>query len=186
MVENLLAGIIQEINSLYPEIDSNQMEVAAEKIAAAPKVFTAGAGRAGSMMDCFAKRLMHADINAFVLGETITPPASKGDLLVIGSGSGATESLVVLAGKAKKLGVDVCLITTNPNSAIAALADLIIVIPAGTPKSADANAGFKSIQPMANLFEQMLHLVTDALSIRIAQFKNMDYDSMFARHANLE
>ncbi len=48
------------------------------------------AERSGLMMRVFAMRLMHMGFESHVVGETLTPAVEKGDLLVIGSGSGET------------------------------------------------------------------------------------------------
>jgi len=186
VVTDILAAIAKEIRDISGTIDEAMLKNTVEIIVKAPRVFTAGAGRAGAMMQCLTKRLMHIGIEAYVVGETTTPPARRGDLFLIGSGSGETESLVVLAGKAKKLGVSVHLITTNGSSTIGKMADSLLIIPASTPKSAVSGGGVATVQPMANLFEQMLLICGDALSIEVAKQKGMDYDSMFARHANLE
>jgi len=186
MVTDNMQTIIQEISAISKKIDNSSLNEAVVRILSAKRVFTAGAGRAGAMMQCMTKRLMHIGLDAYVVGDTITPPAGKGDLLVMGSGSGETESLVVLAQKAKGLGVQLLLITTNPKSTIAESSDFVLVIPAGTPKSAAHGSAAVSVQPMANLFEQMLLICGDAICIEVAREKGMDDDSMFARHANLE
>ena len=55
------------------------------------------------MIRGLAMRLMHMGYTSFVVGETITPAIQPGDLLVIASGSGSTETLTVIAEKCKKL-----------------------------------------------------------------------------------
>ena len=185
MVIEIVSKIIKEIDAMQAKLNSENLDNIAQLIASSPSVFIAGAGRAGAIMQCFAKRLMHIGLDSYVIGESTTPPAKKGNLLIVGSGSGETESLVIIANKAIDLGIRVLLITTNPDSSIGKVADYILEIPAITPKSA-ANASMSSIQPMANLFEQMLLICTDAISVKISYIKEMDYDQMFARHANLE
>jgi 6-phospho-3-hexuloisomerase len=74
------------------------------------------------------------------------------DLLVIGSGSGATASFVAMAEKAKTIGASVALVTIFPDSRIGRVADAIVKIPAPTPK-ADVEAQFASVQPMGSLLE---------------------------------
>lgn len=187
MPKSLVKQIAREITGMAERLDTDRMHAAVRKILSAKQVFVAGAGRSGDLMKCMAKRLMHAEIQAYVLGETITPPAGRGDVLVIGSGSGETESLVVLSGKAKRLGVEIVLITTNEASAIANQANLVLVIPAKTPKAVHAGtAGINSAQPMANLFEQMLLLTGDAICMEVALQKGLSAEDMFANHANLE
>ena len=148
-------------------------------------VFVAGAGRSGFMARGFVMRLMHMDYQSYVVGDTTTTAIKEGDLLLICSGSGETQSLVSMANKAKSLGVKVALITINPTSTIGSLADVIIRIPAPSPKAA-ANNDFESIQPMGNLFEQSLLLFLDMIVMLLMESKGMTSDEMFKRHANLE
>lgn len=186
MVKESIEQIFAEMTALSAVIFTADFDRAAQAIVDAPRVFTAGAGRVGALMQCVTKRLMHTRIDAYVIGETTTPPAAAGDLLLVGSGSGETETLVVIAQKAKKLGLKILVITTNPASTLGQLADSVLCIPANAKATTDSGEGATSFQPMANLFEQMLHICGDALCIEVANLKGMDHASMFARHANLE
>jgi 6-phospho-3-hexuloisomerase len=105
--------------------------------------------------------------------------------LVVCSGSGSTKSLVNHAQKAKEVGAKVALITIDPESPIAKMADVVIEISAPSPKSAKAGE-IKSIQPMGSLFEQSEALYMDTLILMLMERKHMDSDTMFGRHANME
>ena len=132
-------------------------------------------------------RLMHLGYTAYVVGEIVTPAIGEGDLLIIGSGSGETGSLVLMAEKAKQCGAKLALFTIYPESSIGKKADIVIRIPGVTAKS-DIDRGVASIQPGGNLFEQTLLLLGDSIVIRIIHkggFKS-DNASMMRRHANLE
>ena len=139
------------------------------------------------MIRGLAMRLVHLGYQAYVVGETVTPAIEPGDLLIIGSGSGKTATLAVMADKAKKMGARLALITIYPESTLGKLADIVVQIVAATTKSAQ-DSGAKSIQPGANLFEQSLLLFCDAAVIRIIE-KNGIEDSnvrLMKKHANLE
>ena len=56
-------------------------------------------------------RLMHMGKQVYVVGEIVTPSIQQGDLLLIVSGSGETESLVAMAKKAKRLGATIATVT---------------------------------------------------------------------------
>lgn len=178
--------ILDELRTSLGKIDKNQAEDFAEAIISAKRVFVAGAGRSLLMIRGLAMRLMHMGFNAFVVGETITPAIEAGDLLVIGSGSGETGTLKVMAQKAKNAGSRVALITIHPESSIGQLADIVVQIIAATTKC--ENEGVKSIQPGANMFEQSLLLFCDATVIRIIHHCNITEENtvLMKRHANLE
>ena len=73
---------------------SNSAEKLADAILAAETIFVAGAGRSGLAMKSFAMRLMHMGFDTYVVGETVTPSITDKAVLLIGSGSGSTSSLV--------------------------------------------------------------------------------------------
>ena len=98
---------------------------------------------------------MHLGINAFVTGETVTPAFTENDLLIVGTGSGKTESLLHMAEKAKDIGGTVAAVTTSSDSPIAEIADLILQLP-GSPK--DQTTGSKqTIQPMGSLLNRLFY-----------------------------
>ncbi len=177
--------VLKELQTTLSQIDDAKADALAESIVAAGKVLVAGAGRSGFAVKSFAMRLMHMGLDAYVVGETVTPNLEAADLLIIGSGSGETESLVTMAKKAKGLQAKLALVTIFPQSSIAQAADIVVTIPAPTPKSKVEN-NFTSIQPMGSLFEQSLLLFLDIVILKLMEKKSKDSDTMFKRHANLE
>ncbi|ALS20649.1 6-phospho-3-hexuloisomerase [Paenibacillus naphthalenovorans] len=178
------AKIIQELERSVNLIADEQAEKLSNGILKSRKIFVAGAGRSGLMMKSFAMRLMQMGFEAYVVGETVTPNLEKGDLFIIGSGSGETKSLVPMAQKAKSLEGTVATITISPDSTIGTLSDIIVKLP-GSPKDR-SDGGYITIQPMGALFEQTLLLFCDAVILKLMEKKGLDSGTMFGRHANLE
>ena len=179
------AEIVKELQRSVERIADAQAEALADIILRSDKVFVAGAGRSGLMGRAFAMRLMHAGLNAYVVGETVTPGIDKSDVLIIGTGSGETRSLIPMAQKAKSLGAAVAAVTISPESTIGQLADALVNLP-GATKDQASGGGHATFQPMASLFEQTLLIFYDAVVLRIMEKKGLDSDRMFGRHANLE
>lgn len=179
-----LSEVLKELQLVPQLISDTESEQLIHSIATANKVFVAGAGRSGFMIRSLAMRLMHMGVQAYVVGETVTPGLGEGDLLIIGSGSGETKSLTSMAEKAKKLGASLALLTTSPGSTIGKLADIIVKLP-GAPKD-PSNKDYQTIQPMGSLFEQTLLLYGDALVLRTMELRKLTSKSMFGQHANLE
>ncbi|WP_373894783.1 6-phospho-3-hexuloisomerase [Virgibacillus natechei] len=146
-----LSEIIKELDLTSNLIADEDADKLINNILEAKKVFVAGAGRSGLMAKSFAMRMMHMGIDAYVVGETVTPGLQKDDILVIASGSGGTKSLVSMAEKAKNIGATVALVTITPDSPIGNLSDLSVKIPA-KPKEAGTGTEHKTIQPMGSLF----------------------------------
>ncbi|PLR79270.1 6-phospho-3-hexuloisomerase [Bacillus sp. V3-13] len=179
-----LAEVIEELKRSIDLIADEQAEQLVNCILAAKKIFVAGAGRSGLMAKSFAMRMMHIGLDSYVIGETVTPNFEKEDILIIGSGSGETKSLVSMAEKAKNIGGTVVAVTIFPESTIGKLADIAIKLP-GSPKDKSENDD-KTIQPMGSLFEQTLLLFFDAVILRFMEKKGLDSGTMYGRHANLE
>lgn len=177
--------IIEELNRAARQLADEEAETLADRILQSRKVFVAGAGRSGLMVRAFAMRLMQMGMDAYVVGETVTPNMEKDDILIIGSGSGETKSLIPMAEKARSLGGSVAAVTINPDSTIAKISDITVKLP-GSPKE-QAGDTHKTIQPMGALFEQTLLLFCDAVILKLMEKKKgLNSGTMFGRHANLE
>ncbi|MEM5009017.1 6-phospho-3-hexuloisomerase [Priestia megaterium] len=179
-----LAEILKELNHSANLIADEEAEKLVNGILESKKVFVAGAGRSGFMAKSFAMRMMHMGIDSYVIGETVTPNFEKEDILIIGSGSGETKSLVSMAEKAKSIGGKIATVTIFPDSTIGQLADVTIKLP-GSPKD-QSKGDYKTIQPMGSLFEQTLLLFYDAVILRFMEKKGLDTNKMYGKHANLE
>jgi 6-phospho-3-hexuloisomerase len=64
-------------------------------------IFVAGAGRSGFVAKSFAMRLMHLGFYVYVFGETIAPPVSDGDIIIIVSKSGKSNSITQIVENSK-------------------------------------------------------------------------------------
>ena len=177
--------ITEEVGRSVSALSPENCECFVEMIRAARRVFPAGAGRSGFVVRTFAMRLMHLGFDVFVVGETTTPAITKNDLLIIGSGSGETAGLQTMIRKAKSIGADTALVTIHPNSSIGKHADLIIQIPATTPKS-PRKCKTSSIPPKGSLFEQSMFVFFEAAVLRLVEALGMEIEAVFQRHANLE
>jgi 6-phospho-3-hexuloisomerase len=179
-----LRQVVQELSQTVELISNDDAELLVNHILKANKVFVAGAGRSGFMGKSFVMRMMHMGIDAYIVGETVTANLEKGDLLIIGSGSGETKTLVAIAEKAKNIGGTIAAVTISPDSTIGRLADIVINLPGATKEQSDGD--YQTIQPMGSLFEQTMLLFYDALILRFMEKKGLDSQKMYGKHANLE
>ncbi|PPA70143.1 6-phospho-3-hexuloisomerase [Jeotgalibacillus proteolyticus] len=178
------ATISEELQNSVGLISDEEAERLVDGILNAKKVFVAGGGRSGFMAKAFVMRMMHLGIDAYVIGETVTPTFTKDDLLIIGSGSGETKSLVSIAEKATMVGGTIVAATIYPQSTIGSLATFTVTLP-GSPKD-QSESDYKTIQPMGSLFEQTLLVFYDALILRFMEKQGLDSGKMYGNHANLE
>ena len=181
-----LRTILDELSNNQKLVDDAQLDSLAEMLTQPGHIFLTGAGRSGVAIRGFTNRLMHLGLSVSLIGDIASPHSTPGDLLVIGSGSGETESLVALARKAKKAGVRVACVTMDESSTLGHLADVVVVLPGVSPKLKATVAQVTSVQPMGSAFEQMSALIYDALVLELMERTGQTSDTMFARHADLE
>ncbi len=177
--------ILEEVQKTSGKISEHETRAFTEKILTAGRVFCDGAGRSGLMVKAFAMRLMQLGLSSYVVGETVTPSIGKGDLLVVGSGSGETSHLLLNAEKAKRCGAEVALITIFPESSIGSVSDIIVRIPASSSKISHKIQA-TSLQPGGSLYEQCLLIFLDAVVMSVMRAKKLDPGIIMTRHANLE
>ena len=65
--------ILAELNRTIERMDDAEAEKLVDGMQRANKIFVAGSGRSGLMAKAFAMRMMHIGLDAYVVGETITP-----------------------------------------------------------------------------------------------------------------
>lgn len=182
-----LNDIIVEIAKFSHLVQEEDVLAVADEIMRAKHIFVAGAGRSGFAARGFANRLMHLGFAVSFVGEPTTPPIKEGDLLIIGSGSGTTGSLVKMAEKAKSQKARIATVTIAPEKTIGSMASAIIKIPGTTRQlvTGEADVG-TSIQPVGSVFEQLSWLVYDALVMVLLEKTKQSFDDLLARHGNME
>ncbi len=176
--------ILHEIGTVLAKVNDSEVDSMIAQIQKADKIVVCGAGRVGMAIRGFGMRLGHLGLNAFTLGDSTVPGISSGDLLIVASGSGETQTIVDLVQIANKNGCSIVAVTGNPESRIGKLANVVVKIEA--PSKTKEVMGFKSIQPMTTLNEQSLGVFFDAVTLKLMEKMNETHDTMWARHSNLE
>lgn len=177
-----LNEIIKELDAASAQISEEQMDEFINAIDSHNRIFVYGTGRSGLMLDSLAMRLMQMGYTSYVIGETTTPSVGEGDLLIVASASGETQSVCNAADNGKKQGTDVIVITGSHESTISKNHNPLIRIDAAT-KFASSKA---SVQPLGSLFEQMLLLTFDALILKMSRRNEESNAQMAQRHASIE
>lgn len=159
------------------------------------KIFTIGMGRSGFVARAFALRLMNLGFNVYVLGETITPAAEKGDLLIAISGTGSTKMVLTASSAAKDIGAKVIAVTSFPESPLGRLADLSVTIKgrtkAGMPIEEDYVARQiigerEPLTPLGSIFENNSMVFLDSLIVEIMHRLGRTEADLKRRHATIE
>ena len=175
-VRNAGKQLLEHVQEVMQNVNWLDLLELTDMLPEVSRVFVTGAGRSGLVGRMFGMRLMHAGLTAFVTGETITPAAAKGDLLVAISCTGETGYTAYLVERAKQLGAKVVAITAEGNSPLAVGADKVVLIP----------VMFDDIVFKAAVFEHATGLCLDAVFNVISERLKVDTTTFQSRHANLE
>lgn len=172
--ETLLAQLCGIADAMPDEL----LAACARKILGHERIFVYGAGRSGLMLRALAMRLMQAGRQVYVVGETTTPAIRQGDLLILASASGTTDSVCRHAATALSARAGLMVITASCPSPLTQLCMPDVILPVSSKDSPHA-AGLPA---MGTLFEAALLLFGDAL----ISLMNVDPVLMRQNHANLE
>ena len=125
--------IAEHIKKVALKLDPGSVTSLVNGIMDSKRIFLMGAGRSGLAARAFAMRLMYSGFIVYFVGETATPAVQPDDLVIAVSGSGETPSIANLGGIAKKIGSKLAVITSNKDSTMGGISDIVIIIP-GRPK----------------------------------------------------
>lgn len=179
------SAVINELQRTLNKIDPLSLENLKNDILSADQVFFVGVGRVMLSLQCICKRLAHLGIKAHYVGEITEPHLNKGDLLIVGSGSGGSLFPLGIAKKARAaVGCKIVHIGSNPNSEMKDICDYMVRIPVRTKLYLEDE--IDSCQPMTTLFEQSLLLVGDIVAKLIIEERHLNMKDLWRYHANME
>ncbi|HGJ65095.1 TPA: SIS domain-containing protein [bacterium] len=168
--------ILSEISSILDQVDDESVQNLVETLIKADRIFVSGLGRSGLVARSFAMRLMHLGLKVLVVGDITTPAISKGDLLIVISGSGETPIIKHVIERSKESGATIFLITSKADANTISLSDQVIILP---------NVS-EPILPLRSAFEASAYILLDSAVIMIMDKKNITQQDMMTRHSNLE
>lgn len=172
--------VLDNITRIVNATDKSKATELLKLVAGAGRTFIGGAGRSLLVSRFFCMRLMHAGYNVNMIGEVVTTAIKEGDLLILVSGSGGTETLLPFVKKAKSVGAKFCVISMKKSSAMADQADLVIQI--GQDDSFPLVKGM----PMGSQFELSALIFLEGAVSQLVHEKGLTEEGMRALHANLE
>lgn len=189
--------IVSGIKSCIDELNMKEVERLIELLLQAKdkKIFIVGMGRSGFVARAFALRLMNLGFNVYFLGETITPAAEKGDLLIAISGTGATKMVLTASAAAKEIGATVIAFTSFPESPLGQMADLTVTIKGrtktGWPREEDYLARQlvgerEPLTPLGSVFENNCMVFLDSLVVELMHRLGRTEADLKRRHATIE
>ncbi len=170
--------IHEQMTPVLEHVDQAGVERAVDLFMDRPRVFVYGTGRSGLVARAFAIRLVHLGFQTFVIGETITAPVHRDDLVVLVSGSGETIPVAMTADIAQQLGAQIVSVTADPVSHIGRAADVLLHL--------DVANGDGDLAPLGTLFEACAWVVLDGIIAELMARTGEGEGDMRERHATLE
>ncbi|MCQ6961654.1 6-phospho-3-hexuloisomerase [Methanolobus chelungpuianus] len=174
------------------ELDDDSIKQMLSAILKARRIFVLGAGRSGLVGRAFAMRLMHLGLSSHVVGETTTPAVSTEDTIVAISGSGQTRSVSDLGKVAKDIGATVIAITSNKDSKLGNLSDVVVVLPGRTKDDAGGylerhmRGEYTYLTPLGTSFETSASVFLDAVIAELIYITGASEADLKSKHTNIE
>lgn len=166
-------------SEMFLAVDQAQLDALADAIVKAKRIFVAGWGRAGNVVKILGMNCSQIGLTSFNVGDNTTPSIHEGDLLVIGSGSGETKTMAIIAKQAKEHGAKLGSITHSADSTITKLSDYPVTvkmaeIAEGTPAKAHGS------------FYHVMLLLVDVIIAYVAEEIGVGFKEIHYNHNNLE
>lgn len=178
-----IGTVLDETATALRGVDPLRLDRFTAELVSANRLFFAGEGRSGLVARMAAMRLVHLGLRVHVVGEATAPAISRGDRLIVVSGSGGTGVLSHLADRATAAGGRVMLVTAALDSPLGRAADAVVAIPAPTKTD---QTGLASAQFAGSLFEQTALLLFDSIFHTLTRTLGKDAEQMWSLHTNLE
>jgi 6-phospho-3-hexuloisomerase len=169
--------ILSNISSALSSITQDEVDWCVGHILTAKKVFLYGVGRSGLVGKAFAMRLVQMGLQAFFIGETVSPVVTKDDMAIIISNTGETISAIQTANILRRVGADVIVITGDRTSNLARAGNIVIHIEVPSSKKKSQYA------PLGTLFEDSSLIFFDLLVPLLMERLNETEASLRRRHA---
>lgn len=187
--------ILANAQKVMAELDIDQAEKMIDMILDAKdkKIFVMGMGRSGFVGRAFALRLMNLGFNVYFLGETITPAALKGDLIIAVSGSGVTKMVLTVSETAKEIGASVLAITSRPQSPLGKKADHVMLIGGRTKLAVEEEYLSRQLLgerepliPLGTTFENNCMVFLDGVIVELMHRLDKTEEELKQFHATIE
>jgi len=164
--------LLDEITGMLSMVDPSTYTVIVNDLLSAKNVVVAGEGRSRYVMGTFARRLSLLGRAVTVHGEAVGRPASRGDLLIVGSLHGRRGTLSTLAESARKRGALVVAFVGETSCILASHADHVVAIASQTRTPFESIGGGGRASSL--VFDEAMMLYLDAILIALQQILGID------------
>ena len=175
-VADLIDAIQSEIRTVFEGVNEESYTSFKQLFSdPARRFFFSGQGRSGLVAQMAAMRFMHLGFTTHFVGEATAPAIQESDTLILMSRSGATPVSVHFAKIAKRVGARVGIVTSDAQSELALLADVVLCLPT-----------YHTHQFGGSLFEQSSLILLDSLILHLASGDEASFVEAESRHTNFQ
>lgn len=169
--------IFKELQFMWDGTDKNSLDSLVEILvhSRGKTLVGLGAGRMGYSLQSFIMRLSHLGFSAYMIGDTTLPRVDSETIAIVNTSSGETPSIKLYVEQCREAGVYIVVLTTNPQSSIAALADLVVSVPS-----------IDSDQLMKTIYEQYSFVLFDYIAGKILNLGELEVSWVEQNHSILE
>lgn len=198
-LRDLMLMMASRIEEVARSIEQTQVECFLTEINKAERIFVLGAGRSGFVAKSFGMRLMHLGLDAYVVGETVTPAFHTKDTLVAFSGSGKTKSVLEACETSRQIGGSLCLITGARQSPMSDLATCVVYLKTDDESIHTGSDHFDLRQlrgehrslsrpstPIGTVFETSAMIFADSVISALIEMKECSIEEIIHRYANMQ
>jgi 6-phospho-3-hexuloisomerase len=198
-LRDLMLMMVSRIEEVARSVDQSQVECFLSEINKAERIFVLGAGRSGFVAKSFGMRLMHLGLDAYVVGETVTPAFHVKDTLVAFSGSGKTKSVLEACETSRQIGGSLCLITGARESPMTDLATCVVYLKTDDESIHTGSDHFDLRQlrgehrslsrpstPIGTVFETSAMIFADSVISALIEMKECTIEEIIHRYANMQ
>ncbi|MED4965541.1 SIS domain-containing protein [Heyndrickxia coagulans] len=164
ILEDAKAMVLELYASLCSKIGGQPLEKVVDVISRSNRLFLAGTGCSEMILRVFANRLVHLGFQVGMIGDLISPVPKKGDIILFSSKSGENPALLNAARKARLHGIKMVVITASPESTLAKMADLTVLLPGELPEFKNIKQAGLAPERTETLFELLSFLIYDVIT----------------------
>ena len=176
---------------MLTSVDQAEIDALADAMVAAKRIFVSGWGRAGNNIKILSMNCSQIGLKTHVVGDNSCPSMNERDILIIGSGSGGTKSMLLFAGQAKSHGSKVGLIVGKHGSELEKIADYTVhiednVMIANDYCPPEGMATLEEQLVQSNAYYPVMQSVCDTITAYCADKLGVTPEDMGRNHNNIE
>jgi len=170
MIAKVIEKIREHTMKVAENIDEKQVNGIIEELAKPRSIFILGSGRSKLMGEAFAMRLAQLELNVHVIGDSTTIAPKEGDIIIVISSSGDTDTIIKEVKRLKEKGTKIIGITANKKSKLKQLSDFKIYVETGEYRDykKEIKKGREdNLTPLGTLYEDTSLLILDGLIAKL-------------------